>query len=80
MTFQLLFLDEPTSGLDSQASYEIVRFLKKVSFLVLWFVVWHGEPYVMLVNSRSLPRVSLSCAPSTNRPGTSSRCSTTCTC
>ncbi|GAA5820477.1 hypothetical protein JCM11251_005643 [Rhodosporidiobolus azoricus] len=27
----LLFLDEPTSGLDSQAAYEIVRFLKKVT-------------------------------------------------
>ncbi|OXG76830.1 ABC transporter PMR5, partial [Cryptococcus neoformans D17-1] len=27
----LLFLDEPTSGLDSQASYEIVRFLKRIA-------------------------------------------------
>ncbi|KAJ9111206.1 hypothetical protein QFC22_006581 [Naganishia vaughanmartiniae] len=27
----LLMLDEPTSGLDSQASYEIVRFLKKIA-------------------------------------------------
>ncbi|TYJ57551.1 hypothetical protein B9479_001633 [Cryptococcus floricola] len=27
----LIFLDEPTSGLDSQASYEIVRFLKRIA-------------------------------------------------
>ncbi|KAL8730228.1 MAG: hypothetical protein Q9166_004205 [cf. Caloplaca sp. 2 TL-2023] len=27
---QLLFLDEPTSGLDSTASFEVIRFLKKV--------------------------------------------------
>ncbi|KAI5475511.1 putative ABC transporter superfamily membrane protein Pdr11p [Pseudohyphozyma bogoriensis] len=27
----LLFLDEPTSGLDSQAAYEIVRFLRKIT-------------------------------------------------
>ena len=43
MIFQLLFLDEPTSGLDSQASYEIVRFLKKVSRLMLCFLGWNGR-------------------------------------
>lgn len=27
---KILFLDEPTSGLDSTASFEVVKFLKKV--------------------------------------------------